>query len=333
MTQEQHKTNAAALVIDLQSFDGMSREDALAFSDALRQQLTTYRQAGIQPVWIAIAPGGSKLLQPEDGNSEETALRSIQTLEDMGFTGHQPTMANHDIYQSFINNFGPRNNEVVYRKPAMSALATPEDRQDMNRILEQAGIKLESKRDVTEDHPDTKYIEPKKQEEELNALFTEGLTLHDYLAEHNIKSTYILGAVSKYCVAETALSSAVKGYETHVVPDLVLSWSYPVTGATRGNGRLVWAEFGHQDLISKSIADAVSDPDRSFSDTDKARISGIKFEESNNHSHNALRSTFNSPGGYAAQSPEAITATNDEHNKTSDAAAPLPISISRQQPS
>lgn len=274
---EQKDTRQAALIVDLQSFAGMSPDDAKLFGEALGRKLTEFRQSGVQPVWIAIAPGGSKLLPPSSAEDSTWQVRDLQTLEEMGFDGFLPSSDNHEIYASFIQNFGPRNDEIVYRKPAMSALATIDDTNDMSRILEQAGVKLESQKNVTEDHPATRYISSDQQEAEFRNLFSSGLALHDYLAESNCRAVYILGAVSKYCVAETAISAAVKGYQAEIVPDMVLSWMYPVTGASRESGKLVWSGFDHRNLIEDTVTGALNDTSRSFTDDQKLKIAGIRF--------------------------------------------------------
>lgn len=249
------------LAIDIQSFQGMSREDAQNFSKALGQKLTELRAANIPVIWVAIAPGGQKLLKPESASTEPHPLA---TLEEMGFTGHIPTELNrnHDIYASFLANYGPRQNEALYRKPAMSALVTIDDTNETQRVLEQNGTKL-TQHQSADDHPETIYIEPEEQEQRFKALFGDETSLHEYLQDQGTDATYIIGAVSRYCVTETAITSATKGYTTYIDPNLVLSWKFPVDRPD--TGILMWENFDHSANINQALAAAQADKSRSIS--------------------------------------------------------------------
>lgn len=253
----------AALLIDVQSFEGMSRDDALSYSAALSERITSLRANGIAVVWIGIAPGGAKLLEP----SASPAPRALEDLEEIGFVGHlmAESNPNHDIYRDFMLSYGPRENEIVYRKPSMSALASGADTPDMKHILEQSGRKLKSEYSST-DHPETIYIEPEDQLSQFKEMFSDSPTLHDYLQIKGFESTYIMGTVSRYCITETAISSVLKGYETHVAADMILSWQHPVTANTRAHSQLVWANFDHAAQIRDSMLSACRDATRNLQD-------------------------------------------------------------------
>lgn len=258
----------AALVIDIQSFEGMDRQDAHNYSRKLGARVDHLRAQNIPVVWISIAPGGQKLLPPLSSN---VSVQALDVLEDMGFDGHNASKKNHDIYATFLQDFGPRQNEVIYRKPAMSALATADDILDMQKILADAGIKLGTKWSPEDNKQHTKYIQPHEVEPEFKKLFAHGPSLHEYLQSKGIKSLELMGAVSKYCVAETAMSSVAKGYSTSIRSDLVLSWKYPVTSVTRGDGVLVWGDFDHESLIKESISNEINNPERQLNkDINKA---------------------------------------------------------------
>ena len=264
-----HPSKTAALLIDVQSFEGMSRKDALAYSAALSERITSLRDAGVAIVWIGIAAGGAKLLEP----SASLAPRSLEDLEEIGFIGHlmSDSNPNYDIYRDFMQSHGPRENEVVYRKPSMSALASAADIHEIKHILAQSGRKLKSDYN-SDDHPETVYIEPENQLTEFKQMFGDQPVLHDYLQVKGFQATYLMGTISKYCITETAISSVVKGYETHVATDMVLSWEYPVTAHTRPQGKLVWENFDHAALIKESILTAKRDPTRNLQDFPIAKV-------------------------------------------------------------
>lgn len=255
----------AALVVDVQSFEGMARADAIAFSDAVARKLYDLRAARVPVIWIGIAPGGSKLLEPRHAQGQANEVREKLVLQSIGFLGHRD---NYDVYRDFMRHNGPRENEAVYRKPTMSALATCEDTPDQQRLLWQAGIKLEQHKDV-HDHPETVYIRPDEQATAFARLFKQGSSLHDYLQRLGITNTYILGTVSKYCVTETAISAAIKGYKTEIATDLVLSRKFPGTDRTQDRSELVWAGYDHTRVIRTAIADAVNDPERQYTPDEK----------------------------------------------------------------
>lgn len=260
-------SRSAALVIDVQSFEGMTRDDALSFSKALGRQLTEFREGGVPPVWVSIAAGGSKLLPPV---ADHDACRDLLVLEEMGFKGHLPGSANSDVYAAFINEFGPRDNEVIYRKPSMSALVTRQDRQERDQILRWGGVKFHAQR-ADGDHPETIYIYEGEQDAQFDKLFPDPLSLHDYLAVQNVTDIYVMGAVSKYCVTETAISASHKGYKTQILSDLTLSWLYD----EEAKGQLKWADFDHGALITQALTSAIQDPVRGFSSDQQDKIAKI----------------------------------------------------------
>lgn len=249
----------AALIVDVQSFDGMQRSDALAYKNALVKNLQELRDRHIPIIWVGIAAGGIKLLPPTEGDDPH-APRDMNELKEMGFfIGYHPDSCNRDIYDEFMALHGPRKGDVVYRKFSMSALAEVTDTALRDDILKESGVKFKSQRD-DKDHPDTRYIEPDEEDNMFQKLFAGLTTLADYMREQSFNQTIIYGTVAHYCVTKTAEDAHRKGFNPIVASDMVLSWKYPDNDITgKKPGTLVWqaeqgstSPFNHAALIEKA---------------------------------------------------------------------------------
>ena len=201
--------NEMAMVIDVQDLYGMNPEDAKDYLNKLSDTLTGLREKGTPVTWVTMAKGLGFWGPAETKAGEVAQTRDIEQLKEMGFHGVEPSQqyrnSNHEIFRAFLLEHGPRTDEAVVKKSSKSALLEKSD--------------LESRPEYT------KMIETRELGETAAEYFGSQRTLADYAREKNIGRVLIMGAFSDHCVAETAISAAVKGLQTTVMTDLVLSRS------------------------------------------------------------------------------------------------------------
>lgn len=230
---ERQKATAspAALMIDLQSFNGMTPQDATAYADSLGQKLTMLRQNNIPVVWVtADSTGmGNKAWIPEKG--AERGARSESDLRAMGFDGAEPTHDNSEIFSEFMQKYGPRQDEPVFRKSFMDAFAEPGDIEHAARDTHKKDLLLQS--GAIYEHERDKYTEQfraipeEASDAEYRNLFGGDQTVAGYLRNKGVTDTIIMGQVSHYCVLETAVGAASKGFNPAIIADHSLSWVFP----------------------------------------------------------------------------------------------------------
>lgn len=251
-----------ALVIDVQSLDRMDREDAQNYVDKLGKSLQSLRDKNIPVTWVTMREGSQLYLPTSTGNDSE--VRDLSQLREMGFYGIDSEYPNHDILEEFLTKYGPRTNEVVSCKSFKSALIEQDDvkgRPDYQKTLE-----VESGGDFSNQ-------------------FTSQPTLAESMRSMVVQSTILMGAVSSHCISETAISSSLKGFNPQVAYDLVLSWQgdenkvVPRTSTllwrgTSPDNNNEWNKF-HLDKIQNRLVEISYNPVRDFSQSDRSSINRI----------------------------------------------------------
>jgi nicotinamidase-related amidase len=247
-----------ALVIDIQSVARMEPADARHYLDYLAGTLERLRQDDIPVTWVTIGPQ-ARLCEPEGA----AGTRDLAQLVDMGFYGLEDDNAQGAILTDFLSKYGPRRNEAVFCKSFKSALIEPAD--VAGKPDYRAALSLEAGCSFDDALPP-------------------GRNLPDYLRDQKVGRTLIMGGMSSHCVAETAVSAALKGFAPVVLTDNVLSWQgteervdpKTSTQVWRGNAPagVSWNRF-HQDKVQMRIDAIAADPARAFSGPEKQRIALI----------------------------------------------------------
>ena len=220
----------AAVLSSVLEFDGMTREDAVNYAEALGQTITTLRAQNIPIVWACInSKLGNQAFIPAEG--AEPKQISSGALRHMGVIEDAEVYDNYDVLERFISDYGPRQNEAVFRKAFMSAFLEPDDIEHENKadhqaeLLRQAGI-------IVEGYPQGENPEMFSQVDTENAdnaflkLFNDDITLAEYFREQKYERTLVMGQVAYYCNLETAIDASVKGFHPTIVGDRCLGWSY-----------------------------------------------------------------------------------------------------------
>ncbi len=240
-------------MIDLQSFDGMTPQDASAYAAAMGQTLTSLREKNIPVVWVTVdATGkGNKAWLP--GSGAGSSARSEAELSAMGFSGSETHQGNHEIFSRFMQEHGPRNNEPVFRKSFMDAFAEPTDinhpegEAHKKALLVQAGAVYENEKTFYSYPESFRRIPEAKADDGFKKLFGTDITVADYMRKTGVTDTLIMGQVSHYCVLETAVGAASKGFNPVIAGDRTLSWVYTTDPATKAEqATFVWQ--GTRDL-------------------------------------------------------------------------------------
>jgi len=303
---EQALSKTVALVIGITSFDSMTREDAAAYASALGDSLTELRLHKIPIVWGQIGSSdivdyGNELWIPSNNTLSKLDSRPYDTTAwvNMAFNethwgrqvygeefSHIGKEHNNDIHLVFLQQFGPRRNEVVYRKPTMDTLLHPDDIKTFgagyrDELLKQAGVELQLGWD-----PDPERNHANRERETnrvFNGLFRDP-TLADHFRQQGYRNVLILGAMADFCCTETAISSATKGFNTTIATDRVLGWSSPVTTRKqRFRETMVWERpngfADHVQIIEAKINSIThNDPVRRFSEEQTRQIGTIKLQ-------------------------------------------------------
>lgn len=261
---------AALVIIDIQDFHGMSAVDARNFREAMEQRLTQARQIGQPIIWVAIEKGGYDISLP--GNVRRQ-MRDPEIVRRFGFHTDDNTQQNNEIYREFIRIQGPTSDDVICRKPFMSAFVEPQDfatmsPQERAELLLQAGFIIENyhryEQEPDQKNPSFTMIEQNASEQTWQKLMgrSDAPTLVKHLRQQGIDSMEIIGAVSKYCVSESALTAIAKGFDVTIDSNLVLSWQYHDAENPTSRGQLVWRDGmsadDHAQLIRSRLASQAS---------------------------------------------------------------------------
>lgn len=266
----------AALIVDLASFEGMSREDAIAYAVHMGQTVTNLRAQNIPVMWCTIGPGGNKLVIPEDPEDRQPYDFNFLVGE-MAFDKMHGQGENSGIHHRFLEEFGPRRNEVVYRKISKDTLLDPND------LAEKS-----------EDYTRTLL------ENEVGLLVAAGVSPHEILEqqfndpplskfsqERGINQLLIMGGMSNHCICETAIGAARKGINAIIAVDSILSWDRPITTREeRESAGIVWETEifpgYHKDMVETALAEMSSDPARDYLAADLQQIEQIKLSTAEN---------------------------------------------------
>ena len=272
-----------AVVIGITSFEPGGREDAHAYSAFLGQKLTWLRNAGIPIVWGAIAPGGNKLLLPE--NPRDNRPFDFDTLVQLGFEETQGKGEHFDIHRQFLDEYGPRRNEAVYRKPTQDTLLTYEDTLLMGtaqkiQTLNQGGFALEDQ--GLHGNAGIQIIRPDQINQTLYHLFPDQ-SLGNYLRDMGYNRSWIIGAISHFCCTDTGVSGAQKELNPAIVTDGVLSWDRVVNSvAERQKALMVWGgpqqHPYHRAKIAEKLDMILHDPVRNYTPEQKDKIRRIELK-------------------------------------------------------
>lgn len=258
-------SNTMALVIDVQDFSHMDTEDAKNYTRKLAESLMALREQGIPITWVTMRPG-AQLYEPEKvDHGVLPQVRDMEELRKMGYHGVDPKLENHEVFRDFLLTHGPRLDEAVSVKSLKSALVEKED--VLGKDKYQKALELECG-------------------EPLSKYFDSNTTLAGYMRDKGIQNVIMMGAVSSHCIAETAVSAAVKGFNSQVVVDAVLSWQGEEGQVDPNTSLLLWrgadndeVAFNayHHEKISTKVMEIVSDQVRGFSAADRAQIEGIQL--------------------------------------------------------
>lgn len=260
-------TNSMALIIDLQDADRMLPEDAKAYFDSLAKTLTDLRNRNIPVAWVTIVPKSD--FYPAEGG---TNTRLMNELEQMGYHGIDSSKNNHEVFRKFLEEFGPRQNEVVFSKSFKSALVETQD---------------------VEGKPDYQASLEAECGQIFEDTFTAETTLIDHIRETKTQEIFVMGAVSTHCVAETAISGAIKGFEVTVLHDQVVSWEGEESEVSPQTSTLAWNNDPewHREKMTAKITDIKQEDARQFSANEIAAIDAIAFQTQD--------TAFSSPKGDA----------------------------------
>ena len=230
-----NRSETAALIIGITSFDSMAREDATAYAKALGESLTELRMHDIPVIWGQIG-NGNKIWVPRDSALSGMASRPYgfdvwmemafdetgwgRAAQQQGFD-HLLHDENHnnDIHLKFLHQYGPRRNEVVYCKPTMDTLLHPDDIKKFgtayrDELLRQAG----------------KQPHENDADKMFQSMFKDP-SLAAHLHQQGFENVLVMGAMANFCCTETAISSALKGFNTTIATDRVLGWDRSVSTA------------------------------------------------------------------------------------------------------
>lgn len=254
-----------ALVIDVQDLARMDANDAQNYVDKLGETLKSLRAEGIPVTWVTMRRN-AQLYEPLVNDPHSSHVRSLDQLREMGFHGIDPAYENHDIFRDFLMEHGPRTNEAVSCKSVKSALVEQADADGKPQY--QSTLEAECG-------------------EELSKYFgSQEKTLADYMREKGVGSTIIMGAVSSHCVAETAVSASIKGFNPKIITDRVLSWQGDENKVDPKTSLLLWHGSSgddaawnsyHADKMNSKISEITNDTSRLFSDGDLNVIANIDF--------------------------------------------------------
>jgi len=275
----------AALIIGLTSFDGMSLEDAKNYASAMRDSVSKLRKRQIPIVWAAIGPSPNKLVLPHD-TSDKSSM-ALDELMSMSFDEDHGQGQFSDFLHAFMRDC-MLSCDIYYKKTTKDTLLDPQDGQVFGRgyvkeLLEQSGIKVREDW-APFDHPQMQYVEESEIDDAFDGLFADP-SLAATLLEHGIENIAVLGAMGHHCCSETALSAALKGFNTTLVTDRVLSWSSPITTpAERDAAMITWEnpdfliehEFLARDRLRLIVEE--NDAGRVFNDAQLKRIQTIDIQ-------------------------------------------------------
>jgi nicotinamidase-related amidase len=287
--------NTAAIFSSVLEFDGMTREDAANYAQALGQTINDLRSRNVHIIWACInSEMGNKSFCPEADAASD--VRSLEELTENGFLWEEDEYDNYDILLKFIDEYGPRENEAMFRKSFMSALVEPGDIEHENRqehqysLLEQAGIIVSDGSSPAPAGDMFRVIDPVDADEEYLGLFNNDVTVAEYLRDNNIQRTLIMGQVAYYCNLETCISAAEKGFNPSIVGDRCLSWVYTEDADTGSevqtcvwnsdvdrNGNKFAESVDHQGRMQNRLDEIVSGEShiRNLSDEDRHAIESI----------------------------------------------------------
>jgi nicotinamidase-related amidase len=258
-----------ALVIDVQDLARMDAIDAHNYVERLAETLTSIRDSQIPITWVTMRKNAQlyKPLKTDPETSSQT--RDTDQLREMGFHGIDPEYDNHEIFKNFLLKHGPRTDEVVSCKSTKSALVEEIDAKQkpeyQNTLEAECGETLST------------YFGSQEQ------------TLADYMREQGINNTIIMGAVSSHCIAETAASSSVKGFNPNIITDRLLSWQGDEDKVDPKTSLLLWHGYSgndndwnsyHQSKLDNKLAEIMADISRDFSRQNLEDIGNIRFATS-----------------------------------------------------
>ncbi|PZQ45652.1 MAG: hypothetical protein DI551_06810 [Micavibrio aeruginosavorus] len=244
----------AALIVDVQlgCIRHMAPEDAANYLSSLGEQIKDMRHRQIPIAWATVDHHNNTEFHPPSGNT--SAKRAPEEFKAMGFYAVAPDakpeeIPNKEIFDRFINAYGPRQNEGVLTKPAFNAFATSEkDRVD-------AGIPVEAMPRINAAHKN----------------------FGEHMKDMNADNIATFGAVGSVCCLESAIGGRQNGFNTSLMLDGVVCW--------RGEGQksqLVWRDGFENaedaDLWHRSeIRAATQKPERGFSESDIASAGEIRL--------------------------------------------------------
>tara|TARA_R110002126_G_scaffold13118_2_gene56388 strand:- start:80193 stop:81227 length:1035 start_codon:yes stop_codon:yes gene_type:complete len=223
-------SDTVAIFSSVLTFQGMTRQDAIDYSEALGQTINDLRAQNIPIIWACInSKVGNKAFIPEGNAGDEK--RSIAQLKQDGIMKDEESYDHYEVLESFMAKYGPQANEAMFRKAFMSALTEPSDiehdfrQEHQEELLKQAGVLVdnESLGEVSEYF---RKIPRSEADAEFLKLFNNDKTLPEYLRDNNVKNTLIMGRVAYYCNLETAISAEEKGFNPSIVGDRCLSWMF-----------------------------------------------------------------------------------------------------------
>ncbi len=322
--KQSHLNSTAALMVGIQTFDGMTTQDASAFANSLAQTLKQLRENDIPIVWMVIdSKKGNKALIPN--NKHASDIRNIDELKEIGFEGFDEDQSNYKIFSNFIQKHGPRENEALFRKSFMSGLVEEADINHANKkdhqkaLLLQAGVVFHSD-EITGDSKYFYIINEKDADIEFSKFFKGEKTVPEHLRETNVQNTLIMGQVSYYCMLETAISAEEKGFNPTIIDDRCLSYVFALDptskkesgtcvwqGTTDINGNHLDEQVNHRTKLKERINDIISNEanQRSLSPEKISAIKGIKIMRFND----AMRSILENK----ETKMKTNTSKNDQH--------------------
>lgn len=257
-----------ALVIDVQlgCLAYMTTQDAADYLDNLGQTLDEMRYNGTPVTWVTMSDR-NQLHRPLSHSSNADNVRPEHELEEMKFfaTGDDFDRADlREVFTSFLEKHGTRQNEAVFQKYFKGAFVSSEDargRPEYQEILE--GETGQSFSDI---------LPEKIDQNELRDFVKESCTGH----------TILMGAVSTHCIAETAISGVEKGLRQTIRSDLVLGWQGNENADDYTYDRLVWRdEATFHDIAIRERLDGIKNEDgRRLSENSKMAIDNIQITDS-----------------------------------------------------
>jgi nicotinamidase-related amidase len=253
-----------ALVVDLQAGEigKMQPADAQAYFDRLGESLNQMRREGTPVTWLTMTPE-NRLHEPKPGAGADP--RSTENLRDLGFfagaeRAPPETMA---VFNRFMAEHGPKQNEAVYTKYFKSPFTLPEDYADRPGLRATMG----------KDYDLERFPLP-----EPGAF--PGKRLDQYMREQGAGEAVIMGGMSSHCIPETAIGVAEKGFRATVARDLLIGWEgnerapgYPYARIQhRPEGSDPFAMDRHYEQQVRFEAGEILKQPRDYSAGDLARI-------------------------------------------------------------